>query len=242
MSQITDLAAARQVRQSNTHNNKPKTFTTRKLEWLTCMAADLRPWAFQIMFWLSTHINEKTETAYPSEETLADFSGSPIRTVRRALKQARDRGWLKCQRRPNASNVYTPLFDRVPETLAQIKAKREKRRAKYHTNGIPDRPKLAYPDRPKLASKHVKEEHVKDKPHTSCAHHFEQNGAPPKRTPGNRLAIIESKLKKQDGLSIEEIEEATNLCWSIVNDFSNDDKIWHRANRLVGLLESESVP
>jgi len=154
-------------------------FTTRKLEWLQCVAHDpkIRPWAFEVAFCIMTHLNEGNGRSWVSDETLGDESSSPQRTVRRARVQLRDTGWLKW-RRTSTANSYEPLYDKVSRTIDALVIKRDQRqerrkirrrisnahRPKLAEHKPPDRPKLAEQerpdmaeqDRPKLADIHVR--------------------------------------------------------------------------------------
>lgn len=161
------------------HDDDAKTFTSRKLDWLDCLAHDplVAPWAFEIGHCIMSHLNAKNGRAWVSDETLADKSGSSERTVRRARSQLRAAGWITWKRTSTA-NVYTPLFQKVNAMLDSIISKRDERkerreRRRRTTNSHRpkladhkprdrtkmaghDRPELTEHDRPELADIHLR--------------------------------------------------------------------------------------
>jgi Helix-turn-helix domain len=156
-----------------------KTFTSRKLDWLDCLAHDsmVAPLAFEIGYCIMSHLNAKSGRAWVSDETLADKSGNSERTVRRARTQLRAAGWITWKRTSTA-NVYTPQFQKVNAMLDSIISKRderterrEKRRRKTNSHRPQladhkprdrtqmaghDRPELTEHDRPELADIHFR--------------------------------------------------------------------------------------
>lgn len=162
-----------------TTDDSAKTFTSRKLDWLDCLAHDpqVAPWAFEIGYCIMSHVNAKKGCAFVSDETLADKSGMSVRTVRRARSLLRDAGWITWKRTSTA-NVYAPLFQKMNAMLDSIISKREARKERREmrrqtTNSHRpkladhkprdrtqmaghDRPELTEHDRPELADIHLR--------------------------------------------------------------------------------------
>ncbi|MCK1507557.1 helix-turn-helix domain-containing protein [Bradyrhizobium sp. 18] len=106
-----------------------KAFTAHKLNWLDCVVSDrrLKPAAFKIAYAIMQHVNSETLFAWLSDETLVDVTGISSAEVQRHRKSLKACGWLTWKRTGNA-NVYTPLFDQLPEGLEFILDKRRKRK------------------------------------------------------------------------------------------------------------------
>jgi hypothetical protein len=106
-----------------------KAFTSHKLNWLDCVASDrrLKPAAFKVAYAIMQHVNSETLVGWLSDETLVDITGISSAEVQRHRKSLKECGWLTWKRTGNA-NVYTPLFDQLPEGLEYILAKRAKRK------------------------------------------------------------------------------------------------------------------
>ena len=160
-------------------DDNAKTFTSRKLDWLDCLAHDplISALAFEIGYCIMSHMNAKNGRAWVSDETLADKSGNSERTVRRARSQLRAAGWFTWKRTSTA-NVYTPLFQKMNSMLDSIISKRDERkerreRRRQTTNSHRpkladhkpqdrtqmtehDRPELTEHDRPELADIHFR--------------------------------------------------------------------------------------
>jgi hypothetical protein len=112
-------------------NGKPPTFTTKKLDWLVCVNFDRRlkqfPVAFKVAYVIANQVNEITNTAFISDETIADKAGGiSERQVRRSRNLLRETGWLSWQRTYSA-NLYSLLSDRVSGVWDAITASNEAR-------------------------------------------------------------------------------------------------------------------
>ncbi|RUM95511.1 helix-turn-helix domain-containing protein [Pseudaminobacter arsenicus] len=68
--------------------------------------------AFRVLASLAyDFLNRKKRTCWPSQETLAEALGMPVRTVQRHLSTLRSRGHLRVIRRgPDLSSIYQPAF------------------------------------------------------------------------------------------------------------------------------------
>jgi hypothetical protein len=106
---------------------------------MTAAAYDrrLKPIDFRIPFVIAQHANEKTGKAYPSQETIADKSGSTVQTVKRAVKLLQQTGWLNIKRKrtydPKAKtwktrNFYWLRFDNVQTMFDAMTASKIGRR------------------------------------------------------------------------------------------------------------------
>jgi hypothetical protein len=111
-------------------DDRKKTFTADKFNWLDCVLNDrnLKPAAFKIAYAIMQHVNSETLVAWLTDETLVDVTGMSRAEVQRHRKSLKEAGWLRWKRTGDA-NHYTPLFDRVNAGLNDILAKREKRKA-----------------------------------------------------------------------------------------------------------------
>src|SRR5882724_4572144 len=106
-----------------------KPFTSHKLNWLDCVAIDrrLKPAAFKVAYAIMQHVNSETLVGWLSDETLVDITGISSAEILRHRKSLKACGWLTWKRTGNA-NLYTPLFDQMPEGLRLILDKRAKRK------------------------------------------------------------------------------------------------------------------
>jgi hypothetical protein len=108
-----------------------RTFTTNKLDWLTCIRFDRRVTdsAYRVASVIADHLNGKTGCTMLSDDTIAFETGSKWpRKIVRARKLLRDTGWLDWQHTKTA-NVYRPNVSNVRNALAAIgRARYEKRR------------------------------------------------------------------------------------------------------------------
>jgi hypothetical protein len=109
-------------------DDRKKTFTAAKLNWLDCVANDrnLKPAAFKVAYVIMQHVNSETLIAWPSDETLVDITGISRSQVQRHRESLKAAGWLTWER-TQIANHYTPLFDRVNAGLDDILARRVKR-------------------------------------------------------------------------------------------------------------------
>jgi Helix-turn-helix domain len=124
------------------------TFTGRKLDFLNCVAFDRQVQSidFRVMFVIAQHVNEKTGTAFLSDETIADKTGggSP-RNVYRARLRLQKAGWLNW-RRSRTANVYTLRYDKMNAVLDMIaisndaRRKMRLRRPPRYDSGVRSRP------------------------------------------------------------------------------------------------------
>ena len=108
-------------------NGKPNpniSFTGAKLDWMTAAAYDRRlpPSYFEVAFVIAQHINEKTGKGFPSEAWIAEFVGTSVSTVKRAVKLLAETRWLSIRRKRTydpktktwkTRNVYTLRFENV---------------------------------------------------------------------------------------------------------------------------------
>jgi hypothetical protein len=101
------------------------TFTSRKMNWLTALAADIRlkPVDKLIGFVILQHVNRSTLKAWPSQETISNKSGGvSVPQVKRSIKRLCETGWLERQRRLGkgkdrwAANVYVARFENLRVT------------------------------------------------------------------------------------------------------------------------------
>jgi hypothetical protein len=113
-------------------SGKGKSFTSRKLDWLTCVRFDRRinDHAYRVAATIADHLNEKTGRTMLSDDVIAFETGSkwPRKAVR-ARKLLRESGWLKW-RRTRSANIYEPDYSRVNAMLATIAALRQQKRSK----------------------------------------------------------------------------------------------------------------
>jgi hypothetical protein len=105
-----------------------QTFTSRKLDWLRCVCFDrrLKPYDFKVAFIIAQHVNQKSQTAHPSDATIADETGGSVRNVKRARVRLNDAGWISW-RRTQTSNVYALVFTKVSGFMDAITASRDAR-------------------------------------------------------------------------------------------------------------------
>jgi hypothetical protein len=115
-------------------DDRKKTFTADKLNWLDCVANDrsLKHAAFKVAYAIMQHVNSETLIAWLSDETLVDVTGISRAMVQRHRESLKEAGWLTWKRTPDA-NLYTPIFDRVMAGLEDILAKRAKRKERRKT-------------------------------------------------------------------------------------------------------------
>jgi hypothetical protein len=101
------------------------TWTSRKMDWLTALAADIRlkPVDKLIGFVILQHVNRSTLKAWPSQETIHMKSGGvSVPQVKRSIKRLCETGWLERQRRLGkgkdgwAANVYVAHFENLRAT------------------------------------------------------------------------------------------------------------------------------
>jgi len=129
------------VTDSNPQIKSNLSFTGAKLDWMTAAAYDrrLKPSDFRIAFTIAQHANEKTGKAFPSQETIADLTGTSLDTVQRAVKLLAETGWLKLRRSRGydpkkktweTRNIYWLRHDNVLmifDAMADSKRKRRNR-------------------------------------------------------------------------------------------------------------------
>jgi hypothetical protein len=109
-----------------------KSFTSRKLEWLTHVSAHalVKPLEFEVAFVVAQHINATTGKAYLSEDVIGEYIDADPRTLRRARKRLKELGWITWSRTGTA-NAYALLYGNiagVADDIAQRRAGRLKRR------------------------------------------------------------------------------------------------------------------
>lgn len=117
-----------------------RSFTSAKLNILDCISMDPRrtPTEFLVAFRLAQHANGETGAIFPSQQTIAEQIGKPVRTVRAAIAGLKRKGWLVVRKGGfNKPNYYqfddrhvNAILDRAT-TLAD--ARREEREAKRLT-------------------------------------------------------------------------------------------------------------
>ena len=120
---------------SSAHSNSEaevKTFTSKKLDWLTHVSADalIKSVEFEVAFVIAQHVNATTGKAYLSDEVIAEYVRADQRTLRRVRKALRDRRWISWTRTGTA-NAYSMLFTNIAsiaEDIAQRRFERGERR------------------------------------------------------------------------------------------------------------------
>ena len=113
-------------------SNKTTTFTGQRLDWLKCVSFDrsIQPYDFEVAFQIAQHLNEKTATAFVSDETIADKTGGgSSRNVWNSRIRLRDAGWLTW-RRTRTANVYSLNYGKVNGVLDMITVSSDARREK----------------------------------------------------------------------------------------------------------------
>jgi hypothetical protein len=117
-----------------------QTFTSRKLDWLRCLCFDpmLLPYDFRVAFVIAQHINQRTQTARLSDETIADESAGSDCNVKRSRARLREAGWLTW-RRTQTANVYKLRFEKMSGIMDAIivsrDARNERRRKRHRQIG-----------------------------------------------------------------------------------------------------------
>jgi hypothetical protein len=88
--------------------HKLRTFTSWKLDFLTCLAADprIKPMVFEVAFCISQHIKASTRLAFVSDQTVREKTNISERDVYRARRRLKETGWLDW-RRTSTANVYS---------------------------------------------------------------------------------------------------------------------------------------
>jgi hypothetical protein len=143
---------------------RKRTFTSEKLDIMNALNVDprIKRSTFKVSVAILKHINERTGTANPSDETLSDETNLSIRTVIRAREALREYGWL-IWRRTRSSNVYkfkTTNINNSLDLLALRRDDRADRRRNRHMTAAAYLKPLAVPplavlDVPPAADKHV---------------------------------------------------------------------------------------
>lgn len=117
-------------------NEKPKpesTFTGRRLDLLRALRFDrtVDDYAKLVMHIIVDHLNEKTETAFLSDDKIAFETGSGwSRKVGRARRKLREAGWLSWKHTRTA-NVYTINWAKADDILIILKRERDAKNKKF---------------------------------------------------------------------------------------------------------------
>jgi hypothetical protein len=109
--------------------NKPeppktnRTWTSRKMDYID--AANLRlPGApFKVAVCILNHANQRTEKAWPSQETIALRTGLNVRTVERAVGEIVKIGWIgrhTVWTNGKKRNIYTVLWRNVQAAIDEL--------------------------------------------------------------------------------------------------------------------------
>jgi hypothetical protein len=127
-----------------------RTFAGEKFDWLTALNADplMDARAFKVGFCIMQHVNQHSGKAFLSDETIADKTNVPIRSVQRARAALRDRGWL-AWRRTRTANVYWSVADNmnaVTDHQTMLKDARDEKRKRRR-----EAPRLVDQDPPPVA-------------------------------------------------------------------------------------------
>jgi hypothetical protein len=122
-------SAETKISQDATARQPSSDFTSRKLTWLDCIAADRRipPLAFKIAYVIAQHVNRRKGEAWPSDQTIAEKVGVDTSNVYRARVLLRAAKWLSW-RRTGASNRYSLDFRNVSAFLDMITTANDIRR------------------------------------------------------------------------------------------------------------------
>jgi hypothetical protein len=83
------------------HDVPSRSFTSLKLDWITGSVYDkrLNAIAFRVGVIIAQHVNGKTGRAFPSEQLIAERTGTSRWTVIRAVKLLQETGWLRIRRK-----------------------------------------------------------------------------------------------------------------------------------------------
>jgi DNA-binding MarR family transcriptional regulator len=109
-----------------------QSWTSRKMDYIDAANHRLAGGPFKVAVCILQHANQRTEQAWPSQETIAAKTKLSVPTVKRHVRTLRRMGWVETHvvwKDGKTHNVYTVLWQNVQAALDEIAEERILRRA-----------------------------------------------------------------------------------------------------------------
>jgi hypothetical protein len=100
--------------------NRNQKWTSRKMDYIDAANGLLSGGQFKVAVCILQHANQRTEQAFPSQETIALRTRLSVPTVKRHVGVLRRKGWVKIHvvwKDGKPHNVYTVCWDNVQAGL-----------------------------------------------------------------------------------------------------------------------------
>jgi predicted transcriptional regulator len=103
--------------------NRNQSWTSRKMDYINAANCCLAGGPFKVAVCILNHVNQHTELAWPSQETIAAKTGFSVPTVKRHVATLRRKEWIKTRvvwKEGKSHNVYTVCWQTVQAALDKL--------------------------------------------------------------------------------------------------------------------------